>query len=158
MKTRSPMFILGLALGGCLMLLVCAAVVGIGGYVLVNRGSLFASSAPAQTNKIVYLGNDANIYVIDPKSKQKVALTQDGDGDSTHGYHYPTWAPDNRHIAFVGIHYAQGQASAASLYTIGSNGEKRTEVYKSDAEIPFYLYWSPDSHFVGFLSSKGANT
>ena len=83
MRTRSPVFFLVLALGGCLGLLVCAAVLGLGGYVLVNRESLFAFGGTARTNQIVYLGNDANIYVVDPKTKEKLALTKDGDGDTT---------------------------------------------------------------------------
>ncbi len=153
MNNRSPLLLLSMALGGCLILLVCLAVIGLGGYFWVNHTSLFATTG-AVANRIAYLGNDLNIYIVDPKGGEPLALTKDGDGATTHAYEYPTWSPDNRRIAFLGINYSGNSATDATLYSVTPNGETRTELFKSKEHFPFYLYWSPDSRLVGFLTAK----
>jgi Tol biopolymer transport system component len=155
MKNRSPLFLFSAALGSCLVLLACLTAIGFGAYYLVTQQDLFGRFVPASVNRIVYVGNDLNIYIIDPKGIQKTQLTKDGDGGSARGYDFPTWAPDNRHIAFVGVSYSGGSASDGTLYSATTDGSKLVPLYKSDQNIPFYLYWSPDGRFVTFLASKG---
>ncbi len=155
MKNRSPLFLLTAALGGCLVLLACAAAFGFGAYYLLSQGTLLGAVAPASVNRIVYVGNDLNIYTVDPKGAQNTPLTKDADGGNARSYDYPTWSPDNRHIAFVGIDYSGGNANDGTLYSVTPDGGKPLALYKSDQFIPFYLYWSPDGHFVTFLTSKG---
>jgi TolB protein len=154
MKNRSPVFFLTAALGGCLVLLACAAAIGFGAYYLSLQGNLFAAFSPAVMNRIVYVGNDLNIYTVDPKGTQKTPLTKDADGGNARSYEYPTWSPDNRHIAFVGINFSGGNANDGTLYSSTLDGGKLVPLYKSDQFIPFYLYWSPNGQFVTFLTSK----
>ena len=155
MKNRSPLFMVSAALGSCLILLACLTAFGFGAYFLVSQGNLLASLSPSTVDRIVYVGNDLNIYTVDPKGAHKTQLTKDGDGGTARGYDFPTWAPDNRHIAFVGVSYSGGSASNGALYAAATDGSKLVTLYKSDQSIPFYLYWSPDAHFVTFLTSKG---
>lgn len=155
MKNRSPVFLISVALGSCLVLLACLTALGFGVFYVVSQGNLLAILGPASLNRIVFVGNDLNIYTVDPKGAQKTQLTKDGDGGTARGYSFPTWAPDNRHIAFVGVSYARGSASDGTLISETTDGSKSVSLYKSAQSIPFYLYWSPDGHFVTFLASKG---
>jgi TolB protein len=154
MKNRSPLFLFSVALGSCLVLLACLTAFGFGAFYLVTQGNLLGTAGPAAINRIVYVGNDLNIYTVDPKGALKTPLTKDGDGGSARGYDFPTWAPDNRHIAFVGVDYSGGTAHNGALYSTTTDGSKLVTLYKTDQNIPFYLYWSPDGHFVTFLASK----
>lgn len=156
MNNRSSILVFAIAFAGCLAVAVCAAV-GIGGYWLANNpASVTGLMAPAVRNQIVYVGNDSNIYVADPDTGNKTALTQDA-GDA-HTYNYPTWSPDDQRIAFVGYSFQNGSPTDGALYTISPRGEKLTPLFKTDKNFPFYLYWSPDSQYVSFLSNQDTNT
>jgi Tol biopolymer transport system component len=154
MRYRSPLFLFSVALGSCLVLIACLVAFGFGAFYLVSQGNLLWALGPANLNRIVYVGNDLNIYTVDPRGSQRTQLTKDGDGGSARAYDFPTWSPDNRHIAFVGVTYSGGSPSDGTLYSETTDGTTRVPLYKSDQSIPFYLYWSPDGHFVTFLSSK----
>lgn len=155
MSGRSSILVLIVALSGCLLLVLCVGLVG-GGYYLLsgnnNALSRLSFSAPAPLNRIVFVGNDFNIYVADPSNGATTALTQDGGTD--HAYNFPTWAPDNHRLAFVGYTFANGNPTEGALYTVSPSGENLTPVYKTTENFPFYLYWSPDSQFVSFLANK----
>ncbi len=152
MSSRSSLLIIGGALAGCMLLAVCVFVAA-GGYFLATQGNpLAAVSAPAVVNRIAYVGNDQNIYVADPVTGEKLKLT--ADGGPNHAYNYPTWSPDNRRLAFVGYTITNGDATEGTLYTVAPSGEKLTPVYQAPRNFPFYLYWSSDSQFIGFLANK----
>ncbi|MBI4675469.1 MAG: PD40 domain-containing protein [Chloroflexi bacterium] len=154
MNTCSSILVLGAALSVCLALALCGALF-VGGYVFFAENNVWAIlGASAAFNRIVYVGNDANIYVTDPSTGNQIALTQDG--GAAHAYNYPTWSPDNHRVAFVGYTFENGDPTQGALYTVAPNGEKLTPVFKTTENFPFYLYWSPDSQFVGFLSNKDA--
>lgn len=156
MKHRSSLLVFAIALAGCLGVAVCAAV-GIGGFWVANNSrSVTDLLAPAVRNQVVYVGNDSNIYIADPNTGIKTALTQDA-GDA-HTYNYPTWSPDNQRIAFVGYTFQNGSPTEGALYTISPHGEKLTSLFQTDKNFPFYLYWSPDSQLVSFLSNQDTNT
>ena len=156
MNNRSSIVVFALALTGCLAVAVCAAV-GIGGFWFYNNAASIANPfAPAGHNQIVYVGNDSNIYLTNPDNGNPIPLTQDG--GNAHAYNYPTWSPDNQRIAFVGYTFQNGSPTEGALYTISPRGEQLTPVFKTDKDFPFYLYWSPDSQFVAFLSNKDSNT
>lgn len=154
MKNRSPFFLFSVALGGCLVLIACVTAIGFAAFYLSTQGNLLAFLSPSNVNRIVFVGNDLNVYTIDPKGSNKVQLTKDADGGTTRGYDFPTWAPDNRHIAFVGVTFSSGNASNGTLYSSTFDGRTLLTLYKSDQSIPFYLYWSPDGQFVTFLAPK----
>lgn len=158
MNSRSRIYIFGAALGGCLLLLVCAAVLGVAGFVMLSGQNPLAVLAPPSVNRIAYVGNDANIYVIDPAGKTKIKLTKDGDGGKSRAYSFPAWSPDSSHLAFAGYDLAQGSPKTSALYSITPSGTGELTLYRSDQFTPFFLYWSPDSHYVTFLTDKGSDT
>lgn len=152
MSTRSPLLAFVAAFAACFALAVCGAL-GVGGYLFLSSNDVGAMlRAPTVLNQIVYVGNDANIYVTDPATGKKIALTQGG--GAARIYNYPTWSPDNRRVAFVGYTLENGTPKEGALYTVAPNGEKLTPLFSTTENFPFYLYWSPDSQYVGFLSSK----
>lgn len=159
MSNRSTVLVLVAALASCFLLSVCVGLVG-GGVYFLNPGNLplanLALSTPEGLNRIAFVGNDFNIYIADPVSGDSTALTNDGGQE--HAYNYPTWAPDSRRLAFVGYTFENGNPKEGALYTVAPSGEQLTPIYKTPQNIPFYLYWSPDSRLVSFLANKGSQT
>ncbi|HZQ05758.1 MAG TPA: hypothetical protein VFD70_04210 [Anaerolineae bacterium] len=154
MSNRSSAIMLIAAVVGCMLLAMCGVVL-VGGYFLLLNGNPLASvGAPAVVNRIVFVGNDANIYVADPTTQTTTAITKDGGDNQV--YNYPTWAPDSHRLAFVGYTLKDGSPTEGTLYTVSPTGEQLTPVYKTPQNFPFYLYWSPDSQLVGFLANKDA--
>lgn len=100
---------------------------------------------------IAYVGADGNIYTIDQAGNKQTPLTTDADEDSQRRYDFPTWSPDGQRVAFVGVDQSSG-ATRATLYTAERDGENVVEAFASETSTPFYLYWSPDSQHVSFLS------
>lgn len=154
MNNRSPALVLGLAIAACLALAVCGAVAAGGYFLLLNRNLLTALNvvAPGQSNQIVFVGNDQNIYVADATTGKTTPVTKDG--GSNRVYNLPTWAPDNRRLAFVGYDLSNGNTTAGTLFTASPTGDNLTAVYTTLENFPFYLYWSPNSKLIGFLANK----
>jgi Tol biopolymer transport system component len=112
----------------------------------------------APLGRIAYSGTDGNIYTIDREGKHPTAITQDGranrgGGISERIYQYPTWAPNGRSLAFVGFSGPPQTEIQASLYTAASDGKNLVSAFNSQADFPFYLFWSPDSNSVTFLTN-----
>jgi Tol biopolymer transport system component len=108
--------------------------------------------------RIAFEGTDGNIYTTDGAGKQQTAITQDADLQPASGqverfYQYPTWAPNGRRLAYLGFSRSPQTNPQASLYTISSDGKKRVEAFSSQDSFPFYLFWSPNSKYVTFLSN-----
>ena len=87
MSKRSTVLVLIGAVASCFLLLLCVGLLG-GGYYFLSNGSLpiAALGAPAELNRIAFVGNDLNIYVTNPVDGTKTALTTDGGSD--HAYNY----------------------------------------------------------------------
>jgi|SRR5271157_560017 len=106
---------------------------------------------------IAYVGDDGNIYTTDRDGKQLNAITQDADlnpanGQVSHFYQYPTWAPDGQHLAFVRFSSSQS-GQEVSLFSALSDGKKSVNTFTSQDLQPFYLCWSPNSQAIAFLGS-----
>jgi Tol biopolymer transport system component len=107
---------------------------------------------------ITYLGTDGNIYIIHPDGENAQAVTKDANpspssSDIAQRYLQPTWSPDGQKLAFVGLQGGSQGIPKASLYTIGADGSHLIDVFTSEEYIPFYLYWTPDSQSISFLSN-----
>ena len=116
------------------------------------------SGSNAPLGLIAYVGTDGNIYTIDREGKQSKAITQDANlstaaGEGKRIYQYPTWAPDGQSLAFMGFSGTTQADTQASLYTASSDGNNLVEAFSSQTYFPFYLFWSPNSEYVTFLSN-----
>ncbi|MEM7034926.1 MAG: hypothetical protein AAF629_35630 [Chloroflexota bacterium] len=71
------------------------------------------------------------------------------DADESLGYRFPTWAPNGRHIAFLGP-----RSNQLALYLTATDTPQPTLLYRSPVASPFYLYWSPNSEDLTFLTQE----
>jgi TolB protein len=112
-----------------------------------------------KSGRIVYIGNDGNIYVTDQGGVNRTAITADAlvTEQFYHVYRAPTWSPDSEQLAFIGesgsIEEGTFNPSDIVLYTVPREGGLLTEAYNSDDSTAYYLYWSPDGRYVSFLSA-----
>ncbi len=123
---------------------------------LFERGGSSTSQA-VTAGLIAYTGTDGNIYTIDREGSNQKAITQDASlkpGGSARIYEYPTWAPDGVHLAFVEFSATDPSAPLARLLSASIEGGEPVETFSSSSDFPFYLYWSPDSKKISFLSSE----
>jgi len=105
--------------------------------------------------------------------------TMDGDGGSVVPYPapgvqfgFPAWSPDGTHIAATGLGGGSGTIHVFAVPPSGATGATATPaatvpggsadaaaddpgvIYRSSDAQPFYLYWTPDSRQVGFLTQE----
>ena len=144
MSQRASLLVVAGAIGLSLVLL-CLFLAAVAGGTYLSR----VSTGPV--NQIAYVDNHNNIQVVDARGANRVALTTDA--SDTRAYLFPTWSPDSRRIAFVGV-TSQGNTREAAIYASAPSGGNRATVFDSQTEIPFYLYWSPDSQQIGFLAQS----
>ncbi len=108
------------------------------------------AAAPRSTvfpiNRIVFVNGEGQIETAAPDGSQRHLLTE-----KDHFYEFPAWAPDGRKIAALG-----GDRSGAGIYLLDDDQEPDDpqELYFSQEQRPFYLYWSPDSKQISFLASN----
>jgi Tol biopolymer transport system component len=149
-----PAVIVGLA-GLGVLLFIC---VGAGFLYFVLGGGQENVPAIAETmsqlaeqpvlNQIAFVGNDGNLWLVAPNGENLRGITTDGKG-----YNFPTWAPDGRRLAFVG----PNEKGEPVLYVTPAAKSSPTILFDQPASIPFYLYWSPDSSSLTFLTQEAGD-
>jgi Tol biopolymer transport system component len=112
---------------------------------------------------IVYVGADGNIYTMDQGGGRQKAVTSDaqtspGEDSQVRFYQFPSWSPDGSRLAFVRITGLGGAVDKVSLLTAGPDGSELVETFGSEEQYPFYLYWSPDSTRLSFLTTSPADS
>ncbi len=141
-----------------IVLTVCvgAAVLGFGVYFAFNTiktsVGLVTSELPQAgsdriSNQIAFVGNDFNMWLVKPDGSNLHRLTTDG-----HAYRFPTWSPDGRWLAFLG----RAEASHSVLYISAFDQPKPAIIYDNPSGPPFYLYWSPNSRSLTFLTQEAS--
>ena len=152
MEKRSGQRWLGLA--SALTVLACASsVVGMAGVVWLARqlGGPSAVSGPAlsemsSVGRIAYVGGDGNIYTIAPDGAGRQAVTNDQPAGNQE-YNALAWSPDGQ------LAFALANDKGSDLFMAQADGSRRTRLYSGGPNVaPFYLYWSPDSQRIAFLS------
>lgn len=98
------------------------------------------------------------LAVVDPAG---ALTTMDGGGGSivSHAvagtaFQFPAWSPDGSRIAALG---RAGDASGVYVFdarTGSADPPAPTVVYESKDRPPFYLYWTPDSERLTFLTTE----
>jgi Tol biopolymer transport system component len=97
------------------------------------------------TNEIAVVGNDKNVWLVSPDGRRRQEITQNG-----RGYKFPTWSPDGRRLAFIG----PDDDDNAALFVSPTGQPGPTILYNTPGSSPFYLYWSPDSAAITFLTQE----
>lgn len=96
-------------------------------------------------NRIAYITNDNQLATISPDGLNRRVLT-----DMSRSFEFPAWSPDGNYLAVIG-----GDSLFATADTdITANNRALEVLYQDPGEPPFYLYWSPDSRQVSFLTSN----
>lgn len=104
--------------------------------------------ADASTNRLLVLGEDGNLFTIDPNGKSQFALTTDA--GETHLYLQPTWSPTGERIGWVQMD-SQGSEVTSALMTSRADGSAQTH---TDVPFPpFYLNWRPDGKQLAYLGN-----
>jgi Tol biopolymer transport system component len=110
---------------------------------------------------IAYVGVDANIYTIQRDGSHPIPITQDANLNPAADtgpriYQYPTWAPDGRTLAYMRFSRIDLSGPEVGLYAASSDGKRHVQVFNSQESFPFYLFWSPNSRTITFLSNSSA--
>ncbi|MDQ4074912.1 MAG: hypothetical protein M3220_01560 [Chloroflexota bacterium] len=144
-------------LAGCLTVVtfLCAAAFTWWAWSVVHpeseAGTADLQAVVTGTGRIALVGEDGNIWTVSPDGKDLVAITDDA-SRSTQIYRYPTWSPDGRMLAFVELPQdAVPIPSDSALHLLATESGERQRI-PTDFP-PFYLYWSPTSEMLAFLSN-----
>ena len=113
-----------------------------------------------KAGRIAYIGADGNIYTSNQTGGDLIAHTDDAQIPSqvSEPYRYyvnPTWSHDSERLGFVGVN-GRGSTTSYAIYIAEVEDETSQEVFSSDTEQPFYLYWSPDNTNLSFISSTAS--
>jgi len=145
--------ILALIAGAGLVTVLCGAlvvvllIVGVGGEL---RGG---ERAVDVVDRIAFVGTDGNLYLIDRHGENLEYLAVGGEGTALT---FPTWSPDGRRVAFIAQRETDGEVESI-LYTVSTVGGDPIKLYTSTENPAFYLYWSPDSQHIGFLTEEDSS-
>ena len=105
------------------------------------------SFVSAQSGRIAFTTLDSSLATINPDGSDARILS-----DGVRRYQFPAWSPDGRQIAALSSSLNGG---AVELFndTESSGDAPPVEVYFDERQVPFYLYWSPDSARVSLLAN-----
>ena len=103
-----------------------------------------ALSSTDRINRIVYVTAEGRIATISPNGTNNRLLT-----DTARGYLFPAWSPAGADIAVI----ANGAAGSAVVQLSDVPEVEANNLYFSRAEAVIYLYWSPDGHYLSFITN-----
>ncbi len=101
-------------------------------------------------DRIAFVSTDGNLYLMDRTGENVEYLALGGEGGAVA---HPTWSPDGQRVAFIGQRETDGGVES-TLYTVSTVGGNPTTLYTSVDNPAFYLYWSPDSRYLTFLTQE----
>ena len=121
----------------------------------VQTGTRIRGSSGNDGGHIAFTGLDGNMYILNPLEGEAHQLTHDaspGDKSRTE-YRHPSWSFDGESLAFVRYRADNSGNVESTLFISDVQGNDKTTLLTSEEIVPFYLYWSPDSRNISFLSS-----
>ena len=117
-----------------------------------------------QNGMIAYLGDDGNIYIVNPldtsTDARPIRVTDDARAPSSEGsdpylmYGLPSWSPDGEHLAFSAVG-GSGQTfpTTNQVVLVNRDGTEAHAAYDGD-HWPVYYNWSPNSSQLGVLTQS----
>ena len=121
----------------------------------VRNGSSTEFTEGVSSGHIAYTGLDGNVYVLNPIREEAFQITHDassGKRDRVE-YRYPSWSFDGESLAFVRYHGDFNGNFESTLLLSNVEGNHKKTLLTTKEIVPFYLYWSPDSSSISFLST-----
>ncbi|HHJ06617.1 MAG TPA: hypothetical protein ENK24_03870 [Anaerolineae bacterium] len=112
-----------------------------------NFTSFHPFSGPIK-NQIAFVGNDHNLWLVSPDGSNLRAVSNSK--REHREYASPTWSPDGRYLAFLG----QDANRHNALYIASGKFSTPHPYYNVEDSSPFYLYWTPDSRALSFLTQE----
>ncbi len=103
-------------------------------------------SPELDVNRIAFINEDGQLMTVAPDGSDVRQLTR-----GRQRLRFPAWSPDGSRIAAIGA-----TGSTVSVYAIDAEAKRSQPIalYADRDKTPFYLYWSPDSEQISFLSSN----
>ena len=116
------------------------------------------STLERKSGLIAYIGADGNMFVSDQAGGNLKQLTDDAklprsQAEPYRFYQYPTWSQDGNQLAFVSTSN-ENNVSKSGLLVANIDNDNVNQVFESESEHPFYLYWSPDNTNVSLLTTS----
>lgn len=117
-----------------------------------------------QNGLIAYLGDDGNIYIVNPldtsQEAHPIRVTDDAQAPAQEGtdpyriYGLPSWAPDGEHLAFSVIG-GTGRTfpTTNQVLLVNRDGDEARPAYDGE-HWPIYYNWSPNSAQLGVLTQS----
>jgi len=90
---------------------------------------------------IAYVGEDYNIYRLNPVDNSQIQLTDDA--GNTRRYQWPTWSTDGR-LAYFSLYLNEGNVYMGA-YVADQGSDVGSLVYTGENELFNYAYWSPQN-------------
>ncbi len=140
----------GLAAMGVTLTCACTAmgIASVGWLAHRNESAPLPQQPTRVGGRIAYIGTDGDIYTIAPDGRDMQTVTRDLDANGAR-YEALAWSPDGR------LAFSSYTDEASALFTSEPDGRDRIQVYAGRPDVaPFYLYWSPDSQWITFLTSS----
>lgn len=104
-------------------------------------------TAPETKNsRIVLVNEDGQVETTAPDGSQRRILSSD-----EYTFQFPAWSPDGAQIAVLG---SNTEGSGIFLLQDQEDPAAMQQILFESGRNPFYVYWSPDSSKISFLSSQ----
>ncbi len=111
-----------------------------------NESTALSPIEQSGINRIVLVNEQGQIETVAPDGSERRILTGE-----EFAFQNPAWSPDGEQIAALG-----SNDNGSGIFLVEDNDEPAAieEILFGDGQNPFYLYWSPDSSKIGFLSAR----
>lgn len=105
-----------------------------------------ATPDPSRVDRIVFVNDENQLETIASDGTQSQRLT-----DASTRFTFPVWSPDAQQIAAIGNGFT---FSGIFVLSPEETAERLQPVYRQSSGGPIYMYWSPDSQNVSFITTS----